>query len=122
MKFKFLEKEPSTKSFEPDDVFTFIENFKTQHKKIALPVPAMEETYQRARVEEDRGLAIEAATVRVMKSRRILNYPQLIQEVLSILKQFRPDPRVIKRKIEYLIEKDFLERDKDDSSILKYLA
>jgi len=45
-------------------------------------------------VEEDRGLAVEAAIVRVMKSRKVLNYPNLIQEVLNILRQFKPDPRV----------------------------
>jgi hypothetical protein len=54
-----------------------------------------------ARVEEDRGLAIEAAIVRVMKSRKMLNYTNLIQEVLGILRQFKPDPKV-----------NFLQRDR----------
>jgi len=50
--------------------------------------------FKLARVEEDRGLAIEAAIVRVMKSRKMLNYTNLIQEVLGILRQFKPDPKV----------------------------
>ena len=67
----------------------------------------------------------------------MLNYTNLIQEVLGILRQFKPDPKVtllsdklrkinpikiIKKKIETLIEKEFLERDKEDTTILKYLA
>jgi len=122
MKYKLLDKQPNTKTFDPDDVFTFQEDFKTPLKRIVLPMPTLEETYQKARVEEDRGLAIEAAIVRVMKSRKMLNYTNLIQEVLGILRQFKPDPKIIKKKIETLIEKEFLERDKEDTTILKYLA
>lgn len=49
MKFKFLDKEPANKSFQDDDIFHFQEDFKTNLKRITLPVPAMEETYQRGK-------------------------------------------------------------------------
>lgn len=122
MKYKFLDKQPNNKTFGPDDVFIFQADFKTPLKRIVLPMPALEETYQKSRVEEDRGMAIEAAIVRVMKSRKMDNYTNVTQEVMTILRQFKPDPKIIKKKIESLIDKEFLERDKENPTMLKYLA
>mgnify|MGYP003577581412 CR=1 FL=1 len=47
MKYKFLDKQPNTKTFDPDDVFIFQEDFKTPLKRIVLPMPTLEETYQK---------------------------------------------------------------------------
>ena len=47
MKYKFLDKQPNTKTFDPDDVFMFQEDFKTPLKRIVLPMPTLEETYQK---------------------------------------------------------------------------
>lgn len=47
MKYKFLDKQPNNKTFGPDDVFVFQADFKTPLKRIVLPMPALEETYQK---------------------------------------------------------------------------
>lgn len=48
---------------------------------------------------------------------------QLIYEVVSQLsRMFMPDVRLIKKRIEYLIEQEYLERDKDKADVFKYLA
>ena len=73
-------------------------------------------------VEEDRSIAIEAAIVRIMKSRRKLDHTSLIQEVIQALQMFKPPPIVIKQKIEQLIDREYLERDTEDRTIYKYLA
>lgn len=66
-------------------------------------------------VDEDRKPQIDAAIVRVMKSRKEMDHNVLIAEVTSQLtSRFLPSPNVIKKRIESLIEREFLERDKDN--------
>jgi len=74
-------------------------------------------------VDEDRKHEIEAAIVRIMKARRRMNHSNLVSEVcLYILKQvteqlksrFLPSPVVIKKRIEGLIEREYLARTPED--------
>lgn len=67
-------------------------------------------------MEEDRTIAIEAAIVRIMKSRKTLHHTQLVMEVIQQLHFFKPNPKVIKMKIENLIDREFLERDSEKVS------
>ena len=73
-------------------------------------------------MQEDRSSAIEAAIVRIMKSRKKLEHNQLVQDVITTLQMFKPHPQVIKQKIEHLIDREYLERDPDDKSVYRYLA
>lgn len=83
--------------------------------------PEKQETRQR--VEEDRKPQIEAAIVRIMKSRRVLDHNNIVAEVTKQLQsRFLPNPVVIKKRIESLIEREFLERDKTDRKLYRYLA
>ena len=48
---------------------------------------------------------------------------QLILEVVGQLQtRFQPDFRLIKKRIEDLIQRDFLERDMDNANQYRYLA
>ena len=67
-------------------------------------------------------MAIEAAVVRIMKARKQLSHQQLTAEVLSQLAFFKPNPKIIKRRIEALIDREYLERDPDVPNTYKYLA
>jgi cullin 1 len=51
-----------------------------------------------------------------------MSHQQLIVEVNQQIKMFRPDVKQIKRQIETLIDREFLERDEANTSILKYIA
>merc|ERR1719240_1398902 len=92
------------------------------HRKIKIPPPVAEETHNKERVEEDRSIAIEAAIVRIMKMRKQLLHQQLVTEVFTQLAFFKPNPKLIKQRIEHLIEREYLERDPQQASMYRYLA
>jgi len=82
-----------------------------------------EKVATRQKVDEDRKPQVEAAIVRIMKSRKQLEHNLLIAEVTQQLRnRFLADPNTIKKRIESLIEREFLERDKTDWRVYKYLA
>lgn len=83
--------------------------------------PERKET--RAKVDEDRKHEIEAAIVRVMKARKQMNHSALVAEVTEQLKsRFLPSPVIIKKRIEGLIERDYLARTPDDRKMYTYIA
>ena len=58
-----------------------------------------------------------------MKARKSMQHAQLIVEVTKQLQaRFRPNPLVIKKRIESLIEREYLERSQQDRKIYNYLA
>ncbi|CAJ1446428.1 unnamed protein product [Effrenium voratum] len=121
-KFKILSKTGDLKTIEDDASFAPNDSFQCQHRKIKIPPPVTEETHNKERVEEDRSIAIEAAIVRIMKMRKTLNHQQLVTEVLTQLAFFKPNPKLVKQRIEHLIEREYLERDKNQASVYRYLA
>ncbi|KAI9280473.1 Cullin [Sporodiniella umbellata] len=69
----------------------------------------------RKSVEEDRRMYIQAAIVRIMKSRQTLPHVQLIQEILDqSSSRFSPSVSMIKKCIEQLMEKQFIARKEKD--------
>ncbi|KAK4877974.1 hypothetical protein RN001_010480 [Aquatica leii] len=74
-------------------------------------------------VEEDRKLYLQAAIVRIMKSRKILKHNALIQEVCAQSKvSFAPSIPMIKKCIEALIDKQYIERTPHSSEEYSYVA
>jgi cullin 3 len=55
---------------------------------------------------------VDAALVRVMKTRKTLSHNQLVAEVVQQLSaRFTPQLTTIRTRIEHLIEQEYLERD-----------
>ncbi len=91
---------------------------------LQIPLPPVDERKKVVEdVDKDRRYAIDAAVVRTMKSRKVLKHQQLVVEVVQQLQRmFHPDFRLIKKRIEDLISREYLERDKDDPNTFKYMA
>lgn len=74
-------------------------------------------------VEEDRKMYLQAAIVRIMKSRKVLKHNALIQEVYAQSKvSFAPSVQLIKKCIESLIDKQYIERTAHSSEEYSYVA
>ncbi|KOM33528.1 hypothetical protein LR48_Vigan01g308400 [Vigna angularis] len=132
-KYKILIKEPNTKTISSTDYFEFNSKFTDKMRRIKggidkfcmqIPLPPVDEKKKVIEdVDKDRRYAIDASIVRIMKSRKVLGYQQLVVECVEQLgRMFKPDVKAIKKRIEDLISRDYLERDKDNANMFKYLA
>ena len=125
-------------SFANSTVFEFNTEFRSKVTKIRLhaaaasssaasargdPSSAAGAGVVRERVDEDRRFKVDAAIVRVMKSRRSMDHKALVAEVQFVMKHVcLPTPEDIKKRIEHLIEREFLERSKDSRQVYNYLV
>jgi cullin 3 len=134
-----------------DDTFTFNHDFQSKLKRVRIPLvkdssiapsaadgsaaaPAVaaassgNESHAMdgsvpAAVEEDRRHMVEAAIVRIMKARRTLSHNDLITEVTKQVSiRFQPSPQFIKKRIEGLIEREYLERSEHEHRLYMYVA
>ncbi|KAK1305136.1 Cullin-4 [Acorus calamus] len=98
-KVRVLQKIPKGRDVEDNDIFVFNEEFTAPLYRIK----------------------VDAAIVRIMKTRKILSHTLLITELFQQLK-FPIKPADIKKRIESLIDREYLERDKNNPQIYNYLA
>ena len=123
-KVRVLRKDPKGREVEDGDVFSFEKDFKQNLFRIKVNSIQMRETEQEneqttERVFQDRQYQIDAAIVRVMKARKVLSHSLLISELFQQLK-FPLKPPDLKKRIESLIDREYLERDTNTS--YRYLA
>ncbi|CAG8630383.1 15076_t:CDS:2, partial [Racocetra persica] len=128
-KYKILVKEPKGKEIEAGDKFYFNSDFTCQLQRIKIQTVASkvetegERKDTREKVEEARKHQTEAAIVRIMKDRKTMDHNLLIAEVTKQLQpRFVPNPAMIKKRIEALIEREYLERAPGDRRVYNYLA
>jgi cullin 3 len=142
-KVRLLRKEPNNKIVAEDHVFAFNDKYTSPLKRIKIPLLSSKVTGgggalpsgapmspTSPRVEEvpevvidARRNRVEAAIVRVMKTRKTLDHHNLVAEVSKqVQPKFAVDPNFIKKRIENLVEREYLSRDKDDRSIYHYVS
>lgn len=119
---------PEPADGKPESGTSYRLNYNFKHKKIKVPLniaikseakQEVEETHKT--IEEDRKLLIQSAIVRIMKSRKKLRNVLLHQETIAQISQrFKPSIGDIKKCIDILLEKEYLERLEGDE--LGYLA
>uniref|UniRef100_A0A2K6MDM7 Cullin-4B n=1 Tax=Rhinopithecus bieti TaxID=61621 RepID=A0A2K6MDM7_RHIBE len=125
-KARVLIKSPKGKEVEDGDKFIFNGEFKHKLFRIKINQIQMKETVEEQvstteRVFQDRQYQIDAAIVRIMKMRKTLGHNLLVSELYNQLK-FPVKPGDLKKRIESLIDRDYMERDKDNPNQYHYVA
>ncbi|CAG7825226.1 unnamed protein product [Allacma fusca] len=126
---RILIKQPKTKEIEQSHVFFVNDSFTSKLHRVKIQTVAAkgesepERKETRSKVDEDRKHEIEAAIVRIMKARKKLPHSSLVAEVTEQLKsRFLPHPVVIKKRIEGLIEREYLARTNEDRKVYTYIT
>ena len=137
-----------TEPLSPQSVISLNLKYSNKRTKFRIAGTVQKETPQEIEathhaVEEDRKMYLQAAIVRIMKSRKLLKHNALIQEVLSQSKvgvvnsiceyqyltsicflqaRFAPSISIIKKCIEMLIDKQYIERTANSTDEYSYVA
>ncbi|PVH97126.1 Cullin-domain-containing protein [Periconia macrospinosa] len=126
IKAKVLIAEPEGAKPESGTTYKLNYGFKPKKIKINLNIAIKGEQKQETEdthktIEEDRKLLMQSAIVRIMKSRKKMKHQQLVSETIQQIKsRFMPRVPDIKKCIDILLEKEYLER--LDGDELGYLA
>ncbi|PIA41621.1 hypothetical protein AQUCO_02200213v1 [Aquilegia coerulea] len=125
-KVRVLLKIPKGREVDDNDYFLFNDDFNAPLYRIKVNAIQLKETVEEntsttERVFQDRQYQVDAAIVRIMKTRKVLSHTLLITELFQQLK-FPIKPADLKKRIESLIDREYLERDKSNPQIYNYLA
>ncbi|KAI0010305.1 Cullin-domain-containing protein [Xylariaceae sp. FL0662B] len=116
-KVRVLTKHPKGRDVKPSDTFTVNKSFVDPKYRVKINQIQLKETKEEnqethERVHQDRQFETQAAIVRIMKSRKTMTHANLVAEVINQTKsRGAVDTAEIKKNIEKLIEKDYLERE-----------
>lgn len=127
-RYRVLLKTPAGRKIEAGDSFAVNEAFSCKLFRFTIgSIIAPESERERDKTlrknDDDRAFLIDAAIVRVMKARKSLDHAALLAEVTKQLQsRFTPVPTMIKRQIEKLIEREYIERDGANNRLYNYLA
>ncbi|KAI0757463.1 Cullin-4B [Daedaleopsis nitida] len=127
-KKQVLKKSTKSRDVKKTDKFRFAADFQDERYLIHINSIQVKETAEETKrtqtsIEQDRKHALDAAIVRVMKGKKELTYEQLKTATIEAVKRhFVPEVAMIKKRIEGLVEQDYLRRDDDDKNKYFYVA
>lgn len=125
-KHRVLLKNPKGVEIKEDDEFCFNNAFNEKLFRIKINQIQLKETPEEQRATEesvllDRQFQIDAAIVRIMKKEKILQHNILMSQLYKVL-DIPINPLSLKKRIEQLIEREYIERDQANPSAYKYVA
>lgn len=127
-KVKVLRKNPNTRELADDHKIQIHPKYSNPRAKIPIPILR---NLVKSNVDPNkdpmkpilvlRRHQMDAAIVRIMKARKTLKHGELITEVVKqLVARFKPKPLDIKKRIQNLIELEYLERDENDRQLYHY--
>ncbi|CAL1292131.1 unnamed protein product [Larinioides sclopetarius] len=119
----------SENTIKAGSTFSLNKEYSNKRTKFRISAVVQKESTQQevqkthASVERDRKAYLQAAIVRIMKSRKVLRHNILIQEVINQARyRFTPNVPMIKKCIEQLIEQEYIERTQNFTDEYSYVA
>lgn len=103
--------------------FAINKDFKSKTKKVTIREARLEDRFKgKNQVDNERVLAIQGCIVRVLKSNKIMEYSEVVRMVEKLMLKFNPTSKAIRKEIDELIKREFIERDPENFNRLRYLA
>jgi len=62
-------------------------------------------------VKQERECALDATIVKILKTRKVISFSELVELIMNLNDNFKPEMALIKSRIEMLIEREYLARD-----------
>jgi len=135
-KVRLLKKTPNNKNIAPDHTFTYNLQYTSKLKRVKIPLLSAKQSSSLPlisplspvkpvpdSISETRKSRVEATIVRLMKERKTLEHNTLVEEVTNQLaSRFPVEASFVRKRIESLIEREYLERDKQNSRVYHYVA
>ncbi|KAG7455242.1 hypothetical protein MATL_G00254530 [Megalops atlanticus] len=128
MDVKMINHDSEKEDIEAESMLSLNMTFTSKRTKFKITTSMQKDTPQemeqtRSAVDEDRKMYLQAAIVRIMKARKLLRHNALIQEVINQSKaRFNPSISMIKKCIEVLIDKQYIERSQTSADEYSYVA
>ncbi|XP_028290094.1 cullin-2-like isoform X2 [Gouania willdenowi] len=125
---KMLSHDSEKEEIEAESSFSLNMSFTSKRTKFKIITSMQKDTPQemeqtRCAVDDDRKIYLQTAIVRIMKARKVLQHNALVQEVINQSKaRFNPGVTMIKKCIEVLIDKQYLERTQASADEYSYVA
>ncbi|KAK5112782.1 hypothetical protein LTR16_005334, partial [Cryomyces antarcticus] len=127
-KLRPLTKHPKGRDINDTDTFTLNAHFTHDKYRVKINQVQLKETKEEnkethERVAADRNFECQAAIVRIMKSRKTISHAELVSEIISATRS-RGVLAVgdIKKNIDRLIEKEYMEREEGGKNSYSYIA
>ncbi|CAH8842089.1 unnamed protein product [Trichobilharzia szidati] len=123
---RVLLKNPANLEIENDHEFIFNTEFchrltRIKFNQIQLKETEQEQTATEERVFADRVAHVDCCIVRIMKTRKTIDHNSLLSEVYKQL-QFPLKASDVKKRIENLIDRDYMKRDASNAATYHYVS
>ena len=124
-KIKVLQKTPKSAEVQVGDTFAFNENFQDSRIRLCINTFQVRESDEESQkvhesIMQDRQYQIDAAIVRIMKMRKTLSHKLLMNELMTQLR-FPYKTIDIKKRIESLIEREYMDRTLADPGVGRFV-
>ncbi|XP_036166173.1 cullin-2-like isoform X2 [Myotis myotis] len=125
---KMINHDSEKEAIDAESSFSLNMNFSSKRKTFKITPSMQKDTPRemeqtRSAVDEDRKMCLQAAIVRIMKARKVLRHNALIQEVIRQPRaRFSPSISMIRKCIEVLIDKQYIERSQASADEYSYVA
>ncbi|KAJ1990133.1 hypothetical protein H4R33_001816 [Dimargaris cristalligena] len=127
-RYRILTKNPADREvvIPASDRFSFNDGFTAPLYRLKINAIQFKETTQETettteKVVQDRQHQVDAAIVRLMKAHKNRTHTQLMNDLFQSL-QFPISAADLKKRIDILIDRDYMERDSEDANLYRYLA
>ncbi|CAD8062807.1 unnamed protein product [Paramecium primaurelia] len=110
-----------------NEVVKLNKDFTKRAKKIKLfpnhnmlPKRAHDENEENQQLNQQRELVVDSQLIRLMKIKKTIDHHELLQKCQSMISIFKPDQQFINNRIESLIERFYVARDKKNFNVYHY--